>query len=174
MYIDTARSENILANVGFGGKPEIRAYAGVKKGYTSFGENDVIVAKITPCFENGKAALAKDLTNGIAFGSTEFHVFRAKKTCLAEFLFFQIYRDEVRAAGARNMIGNAGQRRVPVSFFETLPFYLPTIAEQQKIADCLSSLDDLIAAQAQKIELLKHHKKGLMQQLFPVLDEAPA
>lgn len=152
----------------------IRVYSEVQKGYTSFVENDVIVAKITPCFENGKAALAKGLKNGIAFGSTEFHVFRAKKVCLPEFLFLQLCRDEIRTAGARSMIGNAGQRRVPVSFFETLPFYLPTIAEQQKIADFLTSLDDLIAAQAQKIELLKRHKKGLMQQLFPVLDEAAA
>lgn len=154
--------------------PEVRNYAEVKKGYTAFVENDVIVAKITPCFENGKAALAKNLKNGAGFGSTEFHVFRAGKSCLPEFLFLQLYREDVRAAGARSMVGNAGQRRVPVSFFEAFPFYLPTIEEQQALVDFLFSFDDLITAQAQKIEALKTHKRSLMQQLFPVFDEVSA
>lgn len=153
---------------------QIRAYADVKKGYTAFTENDVIVAKITPCFENGKAALARNLKNGAGFGSTEFHVFRAKKSCLPEFLFLQLYRDAVRAAGARSMVGNAGQRRVPISFFEVFPFYLPTTEEQQTIVGFLLSLDELIIAQTQKIEALRTHKKGLMQRLFPVLDEVSA
>lgn len=153
---------------------QIRTYADVKKGYTAFAENDVIVAKITPCFENGKAALVRNLKNRAGFGSTEFHVFRAKKSCLPEFLFLQLYRDDVRAAGIRSMVGNAGQRRVPVSFFEVFPFYLPTIEEQKTIVGFLLSLDELINTQAQKIETLKTHKKGLMQQLFPVLDEVPA
>lgn len=154
--------------------PEIRTYAEVKKGYTAFAENDVIVAKITPCFENGKAALAKKMRNGVGFGSTEFHVFRAGKWCLPEFLFLQLYRDSVRAVGARSMVGNAGQRRVPVSFFEELPFYLPTIGEQQYLVGFLLSLDDLIVGQAKKIEVLKNHKRGLMQKLFPILDEVSA
>lgn len=154
--------------------PEIRTYAEVKKGYTAFVENDVIVAKITPCFENGKAALAKRLKNGAGFGSTEFHVFRAGKLCLPEFLFLQLCREEVRAAGARSMVGNAGQRRVPVSFFERLSFYLPTLEEQQALVGFLLSLDDLIAAQSQKAEVLKTHKAGLMQQLFPLRDEVLA
>ncbi|KUY88851.1 hypothetical protein WS48_29325 [Burkholderia sp. RF7-non_BP1] len=151
---------------------EIRAYGDVKKGYTSFVDKDVIVAKITPCFENGKAALAVNLENGVGFGSTEFHVFRARNKCLPEFLFFQIYRDEVRRIGERNMVGNAGQRRVPSSFFESLPFYLPRSAEQKKIADCLSSLDGLIVAEGEKLRALKAHKDSLMQQLFPREGEA--
>lgn len=152
-------------------KLQSRTYADVKKGYTAFVENDVIIAKITPCFENGKAALARNLKNGVGFGSTEFHVFRAKKSCLPEFLFLQLYRDDVRAAGARSMVGNAGQRRVPVSFFEIFPFYLPTIEEQQTIVGFLLSLDELINAQTRKIEALKTHKKSLMQQLFPAISE---
>lgn len=79
--------------------PQIRTYVEVKKGYTSFIENDVIIAKITPCFENGKAALARGLKNGAGFGSTEFHVFRAHKPCLPEFLFLQLNRDIVRIEG---------------------------------------------------------------------------
>ncbi|MFU3493293.1 restriction endonuclease subunit S [Pseudomonas aeruginosa] len=148
-------------------RPEVRTYAEVKKGYTSFIDNDVIIAKITPCFENGKAALAVDLKNGAGYGSTEFHVFRAQEGCLPEFLFMQINREEIRKVGARSMVGNAGQRRIPASFFETLPFYLPSCAEQQKIADCLSSLNVLITAENQKLDAIRTYKKGLVQQLFP-------
>jgi type I restriction enzyme S subunit len=72
------------------------------------------------------------------------------------------------------MVGNARQRRVPVSFFEVFPFYLPTIEEQQTIVAFMLSLDELINARTQKIEALRTHKKGLMQQLFPMLDEVPA
>ncbi len=154
------------------GSHEIRRYVDVEKGYTPFIENDVIIAKITPCFENGKAALALNLKNGMAFGSTEFHVFRSKEKCLPKFLFSYLYREDIRKSGIVNMTGNAGQRRVPASFFEMLPFYLPSIKEQQRIADLLSSLDELISRQAEKIEALKNHKKGLMQQLFPVIPES--
>jgi len=150
---------------------ETRSYAEVKNGYTYFYNNDVIIAKITPCFENGKAALVKNLENGAGFGSTEFHVFRTEEGCLPDFLFFQLCRDNIRAMGAINMVGNAGQRRVPASFFKELPFYLPAIEEQQKITYCLSSLDDLISIQSQKLDSLKTHKTGLMQKLFPILDE---
>ena len=67
--------------------PQIREYGSVKKGFTAFRNKDVIVAKITPCFENGKAALVTGLMDGIGFGSTEFHVVRASNACLPEFLF---------------------------------------------------------------------------------------
>jgi len=147
---------------------ETRTYAEVKKGYTYFSENDVIMAKITPCFENGKAALATNLINETAYGSTEFHVFRADKNCLPMFLFQQIYRPEIRKTGTSNMEGNAGQKRVPSSFFQFLPFFLPSLKEQQKIAACLSSMDDLIAAQTEKTNTLKTQKTALLQQLFPI------
>src|SRR5690625_4414598 len=150
--------------------PEVRSYGEVKTGYTSFVNNDVIIAKITPCFENGKAAHIQNLINGVGFGSTEFHVFRAKDTCLPQFLFAQLYRESVRSRGVDSMIGNAGQRRVPKNFFEKLPFFLPSIAEQQAVANCLSTLDDCIAIKADRIEMLKWHKKGLLQQLFPKME----
>jgi type I restriction enzyme S subunit len=69
------------------------------------------------------------------------------------------------------MVGSGGQQRVPASYFENLYVSIPTCGEQQKIADCLSSLDDLVAAHNRKLDALKAHKKGLMQQLFPVEGE---
>jgi len=148
-------------------KSEMRLYSEVSKGYTSFVDKDVIVAKITPCFENGKAALVDNLEGGAGYGSTEFHVFRAKEECCPEFLFFQLYRDKIRKEGIMSMVGNAGQRRVPAVFFKSLSFHLATSAEQQKIVNFLTSIDDLISAKTQKLECHKIHKKSLMQQLFP-------
>jgi type I restriction enzyme S subunit len=147
--------------------PEIRQFSDVKKGYTYFLDNDVLVAKITPCYENGKTALVSRLTNGYGAGSTEFHVFRSTDQILPQFLFKYLNTELVRNNGISSMVGSGGQQRVPASYFENLIALFPLKTEQQKIADCLSSLDDLIAAQAQRIEALKTHKKGLMQQLFP-------
>ena len=72
------------------------------------------------------------------------------------------------------MTGSGGQQRVPTSFVEEYTIYVPALLEQHRIADCLTSLDDLIAAQTQKLQILKTHKKGLMQQLFPSPEEVSA
>ena len=155
---------------GFLAIPETRPYGIVKKGFTAFRDYDIILAKITPCFENGKAALVAELSNGVGFGSTEFHVIRTGESCLPEFMFAQLYTDDFRRAGKASMTGSGGQQRVPTSFLEDYTLYISSLPEQQRIADCLTSLDDLIAAQTQKLDALKTHKKGLMQQLFPSPD----
>ena len=152
---------------GYLASPQGRNYGLVKKGFTAFRDSDVIVAKITPCFENGKAALVTELINGIGFGSTEFHVVRANNLCLPAFMFAQIYSDQFRHLGKASMTGSGGQQRVPTAFVENYLLSVPSLAEQQCIADCLTSLDTLIAAATQELETLKTHKKGLMQQLFP-------
>ena len=154
--------------------PQIREYGSVKKGFTAFRNKDVIVAKITPCFENGKAALVTGLMDGIGFGSTEFHVVRASNACLPEFLFAQIYSDQFRRLGKSSMTGSGGQQRVPTAFVENYLVSIPSLAEQQRIADCLTSLDSLITAATQELETLKTHKKGLMQQLFPSAEAVAA
>lgn len=69
------------------------------------------------------------------------------------------------------MTGSAGQQRVPSDFFDSYIVFLPELREQQKIAECLSSVDELIAAHKKKLDTIKMHKKGLMQQLFPSADE---
>ena len=90
-------------------------------GYTNFRENDVLVAKITPCMENGKCALAENLTNKIGFGSTEFHVIRAANKERAKYVLEFINRDYIRKAAASNMTGSSGHRRVPQYFYEQMP-----------------------------------------------------
>ena len=144
-----------------------RPFIEVKRGYTFFRENDIIIAKITPCFENGKAALLRGLQNGIGLGSTEFHVIRAGISCSPDFLFSCLYTDEFRRSGAASMTGSAGQQRVPASFLEGYKFSVPEPTEQHRIAACLSSLDARIGAETEKLAALKTHKQGLLQQLFP-------
>ena len=106
----------------------------IKKGsYTYFAENDIIIAKITPCMENGKCAIATGLTNSIAYGSSEFHVLRCKEGVLNKYIFGYINREKIRQEAAKCMTGSSGHRRVPISFYESLTIPALSIAEQEKI-----------------------------------------
>lgn len=123
----------------------------LKKGsYTYFRENDIIIAKITPCMENGKCGLAKNLTNGIAMGSSEFHVIRVGDKIDSKFLFGLLNRPTIRIEAEKNMTGASGHRRVPISFYEQLSIPLPSIEEQQKTVAQIDSLE-LEITKAQQI-----------------------
>lgn len=133
----------------------------VRKGsYTYFAENDVIIAKITPCMENGKCALATGLTNGIALGSSEFHVFRAKNANELNpiFLFHFLNRKSVRQEAERSMTGASGHRRVPIGFYESLIVPLPDPSEQQKIITQIEQYEQEIQ-KAEQIMNKSHAKK---------------
>ena len=120
--------------------PQIRPLREVRKGFTSFANGDVIIAKITPCMENGKAAIAKELNNGIGFGSTEFHVMSPKNIVLSLFLYYFIRQESFRWDAKSNFSGTAGQLRVPRSFVENYPFPLPPLPEQERIVERIESL----------------------------------
>ncbi|RQP04224.1 MAG: restriction endonuclease subunit S, partial [Paracoccus sp. BP8] len=106
----------------------------IGSGYTYFRDDDVVVAKITPCFENGKGALAKGLKNGIAFGTTELHVLRARENMDPGFLFYLTISDAFRDMGEAHMYGAGGQKRVPELFIRDLRSPVPPAEEQRKIA----------------------------------------
>ena len=93
-----------------------KPFAEVKKGFTRFRDGDVLFAKITPCMENGKIAVARGLAGGIGCGSTEFHVLRPRSAVSAEYLRYFLVRSVYRQEAQRNMQGAVGQRRVPVDF----------------------------------------------------------
>src|ERR1017187_4889787 len=95
---------------------QVRALGSVRRGYTPFIENDVIFAKITPCMENGKIALATGLKNGLAYGSTEFFVFRPYEGLLPRFVLHFLLQPSLREAAERQMTGAVGQKRVPSSY----------------------------------------------------------
>ncbi|WP_051203337.1 N-6 DNA methylase [Hugenholtzia roseola] len=118
----------------------------LKKGsYTYFAENDIIIAKITPCMENGKCALAKGLTNGLAMGSSEFHVFRVKKNINNQFLFAFLNRELVRKEAEQNFTGSSGHRRVPASFYENYKIPVPPLEIQAQLVSEIEILESQIA-----------------------------
>lgn len=138
----------------------------VEKGYSNFHDNDILFAKITPCLENGKGGLASNLTNGIGFGSTEFHVLRPKKTYSTQLLYQYSKYNKLRAKAASLMIGSAGQQRIQKDFFESYIIGIPTENEQTIIGDILSKQDQLIEKEQQYLQKLKSLKSGLMEDLL--------
>lgn len=118
--------------------PEERPYAEVQKGYTAFAEGDVLFAKVTPCMENGKAAVAHNLIGGIGFGSTEFHVLRPDtRLILAEYLLHFIRQPAFREQAKAAFVGTGGLQRVPPDFFKRVKLPLPSLPEQRRIVDAL-------------------------------------
>lgn len=112
---------------------QIRTLDSVRKGYTQFRENDVVFAKITPCMENGKIALATGLTNGLAYGSTELVVFRPHNGLLPRFVLHFLLRPSFRENAAARMTGVVGQKRVPLNYLANHEFLLPPTREQERI-----------------------------------------
>ncbi len=146
---------------------EIRMASEVKKGFTYFQDDDVLFAKITPCMENGKGAVAKDLCNHIGFGSTEFHVLRPdKNVILPRWLFYFTHWNSFRKLCERNMTGSAGQKRVPKVFLENYEFNLPTIEEQTYQVSVLERIDRLISARKQELEQFNTLIKARFVELF--------
>jgi type I restriction enzyme, S subunit len=134
--------------------------------YTEFENGDVVVAKITPCFENGKGALAQGLTNGAALGTTELHVLRATEKLERRFLFYITISSLYRKLGEAEMYGAGGQKRVPTEFCKDFRTPLPSIEEQRVIADFLdretAKLDRLIGKKRELIEKLKEKRTALI------------
>ena len=92
--------------------PEVRLYGEIKKGYTAFLSGDVIMAKITPCMENGKTTVVPELPGSVCFGSTEFHVIRPEKDIVARWISYFLLQHEVRRKAQRQMTGGVGQMRL--------------------------------------------------------------
>ena len=112
-----------------------RPYSEVRKGFTYFGENDVLFAKITPCMENGKGGVAKKLKNGAGFGSTEFHVLRPIKGISDPYwIYILTMFPKFRSDAEKVMTGTGGQRRVPITYLNEYPIALPPIDLQEQFA----------------------------------------
>ncbi|MFQ6239693.1 restriction endonuclease subunit S [Sinorhizobium meliloti] len=120
--------------------PQTRPLSDVWQGYTHIAEGDVIFAKITPCMENGKIAIATSLLNGLACGSTEFHVLRSKGALQAAYLWRYLRQQSFRKIAESHMTGAVGQRRVPKQFLEQTSIPIAPAAEQQRIVTKINSL----------------------------------
>ncbi|MGE3150564.1 MAG: restriction endonuclease subunit S [Pseudorhodoplanes sp.] len=130
----------IAAEYGVANQHEVRPWGEIKKGYTHFAEGDVGLAKITPCFENGKSAVFRNLTGGIGAGTTELHVVRPLFVDQDYILLF-LKSPHFIETGISKMTGTAGQKRVPTEYFAHSPFPLPPLAEQRRI---VAKVDELM------------------------------
>ena len=142
-------------------------YDDVKTGFTYFAENDVLFAKITPCMENGKGAVARGLHNRIGFGSTEFHVLRPISGKTNSYWIYMLTAfPEFRKDAASNMTGSAGQRRVPVSFLENYQVAVPPIELQEQFAAFVEQTDKSKSAIKKSLEKTQLLFDSLMQKYF--------
>ena len=139
----------------------------VKSGFTYFEKGDVLLAKITPCFENGKGCHTADLPTNVGFGSTEFHVLRENEDSDSRFIYFWTTDKKFRASLESEMVGSAGHRRVPLVAIEK---YLipcpPNLQEQSAIADSLSDINNFILALEKLIVKKQAIKTATMQRLL--------
>ena len=145
----------------------VKKYEEVKSGFTYFAEEDVLFAKITPCMENGKGAVAKGLCNGIGFGSTEFHVLRPVDGKTNPYwIYILTVFPQFREDAAANMTGSAGQRRVPASFLETYKVALPPIKLQEQFAAFVEQTDKSKVVVQKALEEAQLLFDSLMQEYF--------
>jgi type I restriction enzyme, S subunit len=147
-----------------------RQFGEVKKGFTTFREGDLLFAKITPCMENGKMAIVPKVRNGLAFGSTEFHVLRARKGINAHYLYHFVSSQRFRYDAEHNMTGAVGQRRVPTTYLADHPIPIPPTDAQNrivaKLAELFSELDNGLENLRMARQQLKIYRQVLIKHAF--------
>ena len=146
---------------------ENRRISDVLSGFTYFRDNDILLAKITPCFENGKAAIARNLTNGIGFGSTEYIVIRANTSLVyPEWIFYHINTPEFIGGGKSFMTGTAGQQRVDINYVKQYRIPVPSLEEQKKILDQIRYEQSLIEPSKQLIKVFTEKIESRIKEVW--------
>lgn len=137
----------------------------VYSGYSYFKENDIVLAKVTPCFENGNIAIAENLENGIGFGTTEIFTIRPQKIN-TQYLFYRFQEQTFKEKGKSTMYGVGGLKRVPGSFITNYKIGVPSPEEQQQIARYLDEktthIDSLIENKVKMIGQLEEYKTSII------------
>ena len=145
----------------------IRPFSEVKKGYTVFQEGDILFAKITPCMENGKGALATGLKNGIGVGSTEFHVLRPNPGYVdGMWVYYLTAWPAFRHEAESHMTGSAGQRRVPKSFLEEYSLSVPSLKTQHEQVEHLNRINKVIEARKEQLCIFDDLIKARFVEMF--------
>ena len=167
--IDEEISYVPMSNVGEHGELilDIKLVSEINKGYTKFVENDVLFAKITPCMENGKGAIAKGLLNKFGIGSTEFHIIRpVEHISNSYWIYYFTSMDNFRKNAQKAMTGASGHRRVPESFITKYVVNLPPEELQDEFASYVEEIDKLKFECTKQKEKLQIEKDGLIDKYF--------
>ncbi len=144
-------------------------------GGTKFRNGDTIMARITPCLENGKTAKVSILDDGeVGFGSTEYIVFRAKDGVDEDFIYYLVCSSLVREPAIKSMVGSSGRQRVQTDVVKNLEIMVPDYEEQRRISGLLKSLDDKIAVNTEVNKNLLDQAQAIFEQEFLDLDDIPA
>lgn len=158
-----------MENVSVNGEVDCsikKPMAEVRSGYSSFARGDVVVAKITPCFENGKGACLDSLDTAIGFGTTEFINLRPSEKVLSAYLYLITMTQPFRRLGEKVMTGSAGQKRVPAEFIKSFTLGIPSIDEQREIIERLqsklSNIERLISNEEETINILHELRNKLI------------
>lgn len=156
---------------GIIGLPQFKPFGKIKKGYTYFEENDVLFAKITPCMQNKKSAIAKNLINGFGFGTTEFHVLRANSKILPELLLYYVREGSFIEEAKLHFTGAVGQQRVPKEFIEEYEILYPGSKEEQiqllkKIEKSNDEIHKINEILNQKILAISQLPSSLLNEVF--------
>lgn len=149
---------------------EVKKLSEVFGNYTYFAENDILLAKVTPCFENGKLGIARNLKNGIGFGSSEYIVFRPLRNIITGYIFYLLSSKLFRNDGKKQMFGACGLKRLSKDYVKNFLFYLPPLTKQQAIVAKLDALSEqtkkLERLYEQKLADLEELKKSILQKAF--------
>nr|MDO8080352.1 restriction endonuclease subunit S [Candidatus Freyarchaeota archaeon] len=164
-YVSFVPMNNVDDEMGEIVSSEIKKLGEVRKGYTYFREEDVIFAKITPCMENGKCAVAKNLINKLGFGSTEFHVIRPSNIISSKWIHLYLRQKSIRDKATKYFTGSVGQQRVPKEFLEKLLIPLPPIEEQKRI---VARIEELFS----RIKEIKGLRKDALKQIKALMPSA--
>jgi type I restriction enzyme S subunit len=151
--------------------PQVKPFGKIKKGYTYFEENDILFAKITPCMQNKKSTIAKNLINGFGFGTTEFHVLRANQKIMPELLFHYVREGSFIEEAKSHFTGAVGQQRVPKDFIEEYEILYPESKEEQlkllkKIEKSNTEIHEINNLLDQKLSAIDQLPSSLLNEVF--------
>lgn len=145
---------------------EIKKWKDIKKGFTHFKNGDIVIAKITPCFQNRKSAIIKNLPNNIGAGTTELHVIREDTNILLKKYLLSIFKTELFIKnGIKNFTGTAGQQRIGKDYLANYLIPLPPLAEQKRIVEKLEEILPLVDEYGKNEEILSEMNQKLPKQI---------
>ncbi|MBV5278438.1 MAG: N-6 DNA methylase, partial [Campylobacteraceae bacterium] len=145
---------------------ENRQLGEIYNGYTYFKNGDILIAKVTPCFENGKSGLAENLTSGIGFGSSEFMVLRVNATLNERFLYFVLDNPKFIELGKEQMSGTGGLRRLTRHFIENYEIPLPSLETQTKIVEQIEKEREAVESCKILVEIFETKIKAKIDEVW--------